>query len=40
MLKFDMPGYFSRYRIQNQSIIDKDIEISKESPKEEEKKEQ
>ena len=39
MVKFDMLGYFSRYRIQNQSTIDKDIEISKESSKEEEKKE-
>ena len=39
MVKFEMLGYFSRYRIQNQSTIDKDIEISKESSKEEEKKE-
>jgi hypothetical protein len=38
MVKFDMLGYFSRYRIQNQSIIEKDIEISQSSSKEEEKK--
>jgi transcriptional regulator with XRE-family HTH domain len=34
MVKFDMLGFFTRYLIQNQSIIEKDIEINKKETEE------
>jgi transcriptional regulator with XRE-family HTH domain len=39
MVKFDMLGYFSRYRIQNQSLIEEDIKMN-ETSSDEEKKDQ